>query len=879
MKIQLFISSFSKPVLLVCIFFFQIVSGWSQSFTEDVVITERTEYAGNITLDGVSTNLTVTGTGILVVKGDLIMNGNKSSLTLMDGSVVIIYGDLIASNMVTISAQSHLIIYGSLTRTTGSTKGTANFDAGKVYIFGDVDPTWELQECDSSVEDCDYGDEEDFLEGDVPDEVQNALNCFSFPGFSDITICEGGSITLGEISTPAGDTYKWQSSIVEDVWTDISSPSSTPTFELSSVTADMSGTRYRVVVNSSGECLYGVSEPIVLTVQGDTGLWTGVADDSWSNPENWTCNIIPDSSTSVIIPSDSPNFPVIGEGIYGHSADITIEVNSSLTVSGTIEITGTLLNFGTLNAEDGTLAFRGTTPQSVPANSLSGNRIKSLIVDNPAGVTLEGELGITETLFPTQGTFETNDFLTLISDATQTALISGSGNGSVTGDVNIQRFLVPAFGYKYFSSPITGATVGDFQPFMTLKDPVTNFPHFYRYQEDRKDGLGNDLSGWEAYNDPTNLLNPLEGYALNLGTAGGPVTISISGLVNDGPQSRTLTNHNGTYTGGFHLVGNPYPSPIDWNSAVWTKDNIDDAIYFFTASTTDPYTGTYQSYVKNGVSTDGKTTGIIPSMQGFFVHVSDGATQGTLGVSNEVRIHDLTQEFHKSSQQKNIPLIRITAGFEGQSSDPTVLYLDPNASEGFDSRLDAYKLMNTNPDVPSFYSLSTKGEELSINAIGALQSQEVIRIPLGYQALKPGKLTLRLQDLELPSDIYVYLVDLEKNAYTDLLKERSYSTPVIKGSINGRFQIVFSSKAISDPEKILNTPMSVYGNKEKITVLLNHVPETGSEITISSLSGQVLKTIRTTSAKVEIEGVKSAGVYIISLRSGETRAFKKILIK
>ena len=55
----------------------------------------------------------------------------------------------------------------------------------------------------------------------------------------------------------------------------------------------------------------------------------------------------------------------------------------------------------------------------------------------------------------------------------------------------------------------------------------------------------------------------------------------------------------------MNLVGNPYPSAIDWDaSSGWTKTNIDNAIYFFKASGTDQYGGTYSSYV-NGVSSDG----------------------------------------------------------------------------------------------------------------------------------------------------------------------------------------------------------------------------------------------------------------------------------
>src|SRR5690606_8715439 len=140
-------------------------------------------------------------------------------------------------------------------------------------------------------------------------------------------------------------------------------------------------------------------------------------------------------------------------------------------------------------------------------------------------------------------------------------------------------------------------------------------------------------------------------------------TVEISGTVNNGNYSRTLYNHNGKFTNGFNLVGNTYPSPIDWDAADgWTKTNVDNAIYFFMAGTEDRYTGTYTSYVNGIKSDDEKSSNIIPSMQGFFVHVSDktlddSPTIATLGMTNEVRISDFQQSFLKRAEKPSPELI------------------------------------------------------------------------------------------------------------------------------------------------------------------------------------------------------------------------------
>lgn len=50
---------------------------------------------------------------------------------------------------------------------------------------------------------------------------------------------------------------------------------------------------------------------------------------------------------------------------------------------------------------------------------------------------------------------------------------------------------------------------------------------------------------------------------------------------------------------GWNLLGNPYPSIIDWNSSNWVKQNINDAIYIYKGSTSS-----YQTYI-NGVDING----------------------------------------------------------------------------------------------------------------------------------------------------------------------------------------------------------------------------------------------------------------------------------
>ena len=342
-------------------------------------------------------------------------------------------------------------------------------------------------------------------------------------------------------------------------------------------------------IAATGGCA-GVEATSPITIISDQ-VWTGGTSIDWNDPSNWSCGVVPNQTTNVQIP-DIANEPVINSGVTAEVRNITIESGSSLTVaSGTIMIYGAVTSNSAIDVSDGTVAFVGPAAQSVGNNIFTGNTIKNLTVNNNAGVTLQGPLNVTGVVLVQNGNLVSDGNLTLVSDATQTALIDGSGAGNVTGNVTMQRYLPVGFGYKYFSSPFQAATVSEFGDDMDL---ASSFSLFYRFEENHR------ASGWVGYATGTNILNPLAGYAVNFGDVTAPKTVDVTGEVNNGNLSVTLFNHDSTFTKGFNLVGNPYPSPVDWDAAGWTQPNIDDAVYYFKASDTDQYGGTYSSYV-NGI--------------------------------------------------------------------------------------------------------------------------------------------------------------------------------------------------------------------------------------------------------------------------------------
>lgn len=610
-----------------------------------------------------------------------------------------------------------------------------------------------------------------------------------------------------------------------------------------------------------------------VTISGLT--WTGTAGTNWNTAGNWSCGFVPYQTTNIVIP-DVANDPILSGGSSGTVNNIVVDAGALLTISGnTLEVSGTLTNSGTINATDAALEMNGSSAQVISANIFNGNTIRDLIINNPAGVTLQGALNVTGVVTPDLGNLASNGYLTLISNSSGTALIAGSGAGTISGNVTIQRYLASGFGYKYFSSAFQAATVNEFSDDMNLGP---SFPMFYRYDESRT------ASGWVAYNNPANILNPMQGYAANFGSSSNPNTADITGIVNNGPLSVTLYNHNNTYTKGFNLVGNPYPSPIDWDAtAGWTKTNIDNAIYYFSASATDQYGGTYSSYV-NGVPTGGTNLNIIPSLQGFFVHVSDLAypVTGTLAMDNNVRITDRTHPFLKSLEISSRLLIRLTTRFtdDSNSTDPTVIYFDNDAEAGFESDMDALKLFNTDLKVPNIYSVLTDGRKLSINALPQPGS-EVLTIPLGLKLNRNGEISFKIRDFEnLPVGTKVYITDAATGTSQDLLQNQEYKVSLTTGEYIGRFSLGIIGNATDiDDIDASSGIFNVYNSNGALRVEIRSLVNGSGVISIYDLGGQLLFNKKVfDEGSYEFYPKVKTGLFVVRFTTGNIQRSQKVLI-
>ncbi|HOY33305.1 MAG TPA: T9SS type A sorting domain-containing protein, partial [Bacteroidales bacterium] len=612
---------------------------------------------------------------------------------------------------------------------------------------------------------------------------------------------------------------------------------------------------------------------------GVTNLWTGASGANWDVAGNWSCGTVPVNSTDVVIP-DVANQPVVSSVNTSVCRSVTIEEDASLTVnSGSdLAVYGNWINAGQTTVGAGKITLMGSSPQTVTGTT----SFRDLTINNANGVNLNDPTQVSGVLTLSQGTLAGNGNLTLTSDASGTALIASSGSGTVTGNVTMQRYIPIRLGYHYFSSPFNGASIHEMDtelggtlitgnPYIgnDTTQTVTPFPNFFMYNET----MGPTMSiGWTGAGS---TLETMRGYCVNLGASSAPLTADISGTVNNGPYSYNLTKTatGNTYADGWNLVGNPYPSPIDWNAlSGWNKSNIVNSVYFFNPTT--QYTGTYSSYA-GGIGVPGDINGIIPAMQGFFVKATGS---GPFSVTNDVRISELNPVFHKSTANTTLLRLKGYPTANEPSGDETVIYFDPQASYLFDSDLDAFKMMNSDQIHPNIFTRDSSVYSLSINSLPPLSNMDVV-IPLGFMTKTNGSFTITATEiLNFDSQVHIYLQDNQNITSQDLTANPEYTFNINANDPLYRFFIRFSPSVITGISDNSANVADAWASGRDIYVNYSNSVNQNADIIIYDILGQEIIKTKMTANIITHFRMEKPGCFIVNVVNGSVNFQKKVII-
>ncbi|MDP4266635.1 MAG: S8 family serine peptidase [Bacteroidota bacterium] len=627
------------------------------------------------------------------------------------------------------------------------------------------------------------------------------------------------------------------------------------------------GNKYRIRVSDLGSSQKDVSDAD-FTIQ-NSFCWTGNINNDWFNISNWNVmNRIPSDTDDVYIPSDVKNMPIINnEGAACNNMNINWGGSINISSCCSLKIKGNWVNNSNYrNTGNGTCIFNGTGSQSI----IGKTDFNNLTLNNINGLILRDSVRISGIVYPEKGNINTNGILLLQSDAHGTALISGKGEGMVKGGVMVQKYISGPLKWHYISSPVQKALISQLGNNMDLiLGPVTQTypaPTCFSYNEQK--GI------WEQ---PGIYFDTLKGLAVDLQNT----TLNIFGEVNNDSLTANVTNEgvkNNPELDGWNLIGNPYPSPIDWDGEGWTRKSVLPGLYFF--NNTTYRNGFYTSYI-SGISNNGAAdANIIPIMQGFLVKA---IYSGSLSINNKVRrdIINPAPAFYKTNNDQR-SLIRLSASGNSGYIDYTVIYFDTNATTGFDDKYDALKLKNTESQMPNIYTV-TGSVNLSINALPVLVNDSDVIVPVKFESLSDGDFKISLIDAtNFPVKYHIYIEDKKNKSLSNFINNPVYSFTYSTKELKDRFYIHFTLKEYEGIRNI-ETPgndIFVWNDESYIYVNSNNGKNIDGNISLSDITGkQIIEPykINSNSEKIKLP-VVSKGIYIVSVVSKSGVINKKIII-
>lgn len=503
-----------------------------------------------------------------------------------------------------------------------------------------------------------------------------------------------------------------------------------------------------------------------------------------------------------------------------------------------VRTTGTLSLNSDASLQFGDCSTSGAS-FTLPNDLFVNTNFKNLIINRTNGIVLGNQMiSLSGTLRLLAGTLNSNNNLTLISNASSTARVDSIKclECDVIGNVRVERYIPGGVGkrrWRLLSSPIN---VNGFTPASDIIDDIlvtgpggaskgfdaspNNNGSIKTYRESDP---GSSNSGWVIpskidtsfqtgkglcvfVRGDRNVAEPFNAFAPS-----NNVTMDFTGKLNVGNIALPVTYTNtGSSSDGWNLVANPYASQINWNASNgWTASNLQTKIWLY-----NPTTGTYGIYDHHlNLGTNGSTP-YIASGQSFFVKAT--AANASLMIKESAKVDSIPTNFFRPSSISN--LLRIKLNKDSLNSDEAVLYLSETGTGGKDDASDAQKFFN---DEMNFYLRSKTGFNLAINEHP---------IPVGFDTVYAsifsyageniwtGDYELSFSGIEsFANNIDLYLEDTYLNKIIEIRSVNTYSfqlTEDVASMGNNRFRILIgrNNNPTGVDQNIVKNNFNVYPN-------------------------------------------------------------------
>lgn len=470
-------------------------------------------------------------------------------------------------------------------------------------------------------------------------------------------------------------------------------------------------------------------------------------------------------------------------------------------------------------------------------------------------------------------------------------LIQHNDLASNTGEITLKRDSKMKRGnYTYWSSPVNGQNLKTFSP-------GTLNTRFFTYDEsddmfDVIDPLTNDF----ADNGKGYSIRASNNYT---GTTNTYVfTGKFEGTPNNGEKTIAVTKT----TNGNNLIGNPYPSNIDFRDLVTDNPAVfnggaEAVAYFWTnlnpnpamQGTGYPGTGYFNNYATLNMSggvpatlvvdpddssqnSNGETpTYYIKPGQGFIIKV---AASGDLTFRNNMRKVGDGSVFFNNNKRAEEQTDRFWISLQspmGAVTTQLIAYL-PNATNGFDGQGYDAKIGTLGAD--AFYS-KIENDKFAIQGRGSFAITDQVDLGTSHYEAGIHSIALGKKEGVFANGQHIYLKDKHTNTITDL-SAGDYVFNAVAGNTEGRFEIVYENDLVLGTDNQVRKNLIIYRNGDEFIIKSNDDKIT--EVELYDSVGRLLITVKpnATEARINVSHLSNA-FYVLKIDQNGKVSSKKVI--
>ena len=341
----------------------------------------------------------------------------------------------------------------------------------------------------------------------------------------------------------------------------------------------------------------------------------------------------------------------------------------------------------------------------------------------------------------------------------------------------------------------------------------------------------------------------------------------------EGPlKSTDLTLSSLAYTDashGYNLIGNPFPSALDWDQGGWVKTNLDGSVWVY-----DHATGNYKTRNNHGIGS--LTEGIIPVSSGFFVRATSGGASITIPAT--AKVHN-AQNFYKNTSEKNdtsdISYFVLGVSDESGRQDEVWMAFSQECTEQYDQGWDVTRFDNF-ANAPSLYYVQDD-RELSIDAL-PLPDGEDQSVKLDFSAGTSGQQILSLKDISGMDESDIYLEDLFTGNIQDMIQQNDYAFDANVNESPDRF-LVHINPVVTGVENPEDGGCLIYAWNKKIFIRQSGSVK-GRTVRVIDLYGRKLVENELSPSTLNIIPVKASNsTLIVQVIDGKKVVTKKVFIR